>query len=258
MITALLVGLVTALVVMVLGWFIASLWLGNIGLIDGFWGGGFVVVAAVTAAWDGELSTRAILVLGCVAAWGLRLAAHLGHRNLGAEEDYRYAEMRARHGARFRYRSLVSVFMLQGVLLWIVSWPLAAAVVATTPTTLTPLDVLGLAVFGVGFLIELVADAQLTRFRSEPANAGAVLDRGLWRYSRHPNYFGDALVWWGLFLMAAATGAWWTVIGPLLLTGMLLKVSGVPLLEKRQLATRPGYAAYVARTSAFIPLPPRG
>ncbi len=257
MITALLVGLATAVGVMIVGWLIASLWLGNIGLIDAFWGGGFVAVAVATLLWEGEVSSRALLVLCCVAAWGLRLAIDLGRRNLGAEEDYRYAQMRARHGAWFRYRSLVSVFMLQGVLLWIVSWPLAAAISEPSPSSLALLDYVGLAVFGAGFLIEIAADAQLARFRSDPANAGAVLDRGLWRWSRHPNYFGDALVWWGLFLIAAATGAWWTVVGPLLLTGMLLTVSGVPLLEKRQLATRPGYAAYVERTSSFIPLPPR-
>ena len=160
------------------------------------------------------------------------------------------------HGEQWGRVSLYRVFWLQGVLLWIISAPLLASVVSSA--ALGVWDLLGLATVVVGLLTEAVADAQLVRFRSDPSNKGRVLDSGLWRYSRHPNYFGDAVVWWGFYLIAIGGGAWWSVFGPALMTYLLVRVSGVTLLEKGLKSSRPGYADYVRRTSAFIPWPPKG
>jgi steroid 5-alpha reductase family enzyme len=226
-------------------------------LADRFWGPGFVVVAALGAAFGAGAPARRGLVLLLVAIWGLRLGWHIHRRNRGHGEDPRYAAMRARHGGRFGRVSLVTVFLLQAALLLVVALPLLAAATAAAPAALGALDVAAVAVWLVGFLFEAIGDAQLARFKADPANRGRVMDRGLWRYTRHPNYFGDALLGWGLFLFAAAGGAWWTAVGPALMTWLLLRVSGVALLEKGLAASKPAYAEYVARTSAFLPWPPR-
>ena len=224
-------------------------------IVDPFWGPGFALAALTYWLVDGARGARGTLVLVLVTAWALRLGWHLLRRNRREGEDPRYAAMRTRHGERFPRVSLFRVFWLQGMILWIVSMPLLAAVRSDAP--LGPLDFLGVAVALVGIAVEAVADRQLRRFRADPASRGRVLDTGLWRYSRHPNYFGDAVVWWGLWLLAAAGGAWWTVFGPVGMTFLLLKVSGVPLLEKGLEKSRPGYAEYAARTSAFVPWPPK-
>jgi steroid 5-alpha reductase family enzyme len=236
---------------------VASLAARDASLADRFWGPGFVVVAALGAACGAGAPSRRLLVLALVAIWGLRLGWHIHRRNRGHGEDPRYAAMRARHGERFAWVSLFTVFLLQGALLLVVALPLVAAATAPTPPALGALDAAAVAVWLVGFLFEAVGDAQLARFKADPANRGLVMDRGLWRYTRHPNYFGDALLWWGLFLFAAAVGSWWTAAGPALMTWLLLRVSGVALLEMGLAASRPGYADYVARTSAFLPWPPR-
>jgi len=235
----------------------ASLAARDASLIDRFWGPGFVVVAALGAAAGAGAPARRLLVLALVAIWGLRLGWHIHRRNRGHGEDPRYAAMRARHGERFGRTSLVTVFLLQAALLVVVALPLVAAAAAPEPAALGALDAAAVAVWLVGFLCEAVGDAQLARFRADPANRGRVLDRGLWRYTRHPNYFGDAVLWWGLFLFAAAVGAWWTAVGPAVMTFLLRRVSGVTLLERGLLASRPGYADYAARTSPFLPWPPK-
>lgn len=227
-------------------------------IVDIYWGPGFAVIGAVACAvGSGGDATRRALSLSLVALWGLRLGGYLFWRNRGAGEDYRYAAMRRRHGARFGLVSLGSVFGLQGALAWIVSLPVQVVHVSAGGR-LGPFDAAGALLFALGFAFEAVGDWQLARFRADPANAGRVMDRGLWRYTRHPNYFGDALVWWGLFAIALATPAGpWTLPAPLLMNFLLLRVSGVPLLERGLTKRRPGYADYAARTSAFIPLPPR-
>jgi len=247
-------ALVTAGAV-VLWW--RSLGLRDASIIDAWWGPGFGIVALVGLLCGGGASPRRVLIALLVAVWGIRLGVHIARRNRGRGEDPRYAAMRARHGERFGRISLATVFLLQAGILMIVSTPLLAAAVAPEPRTLGALDLLGAAVWLVGFLFEAIGDAQLERFRADPANRGRVLDRGLWRYSRHPNYFGDATLWWGIFLVAAATDAWWSAIGPLVMTVLLRRVSGVTLLEKGLRVSRPDYAEYVARTSPFLPLPPR-
>jgi steroid 5-alpha reductase family enzyme len=227
-------------------------------LVDLWWGPGIAWIAFATARVfpDGDPARRE-LAFGLAAVWGLRLGIHLLWRSRGRGEDFRYRALRARAGGRFWWQSLFSVFLLQGVLQWAVSLPVQLALLRPSGG-LGALDALGALLFAVGFAFETVADRQLARFRADPANAGRVLDSGLWRLSRHPNYFGDCLAWWGLGAIGLSVpGGALGLAGPLLLTFLLLRVSGVPLLEGHLAERRPGYADYVRRTSAFLPRPPR-
>jgi steroid 5-alpha reductase family enzyme len=240
---------------LMLALWLVSLKLRDASIVDPFWGTGFVIVGW-TAALAGELSGWGLVLALLTTAWGLRLSIHLARRNLGHGEDFRYRAMRKRY-PRFELTSLVIVFGLQGLLLWIVALPLQLAPAFDGSSHL--LGAAGVAVWAVGLVFEAVGDAQLARFRADPANRGRTLDRGLWRYTRHPNYFGDVLVWWGFFCFALAApfGAV-TALSPVLLTFLVLRVSGVPLLERGLRKRRDDYAAYCQRTSAFIPRPPRG
>jgi steroid 5-alpha reductase family enzyme len=239
---------------------LASLPLRDASLVDRVWGMAFVVLA-VWYSWtrpDAPMPAPGLALALLVSIWGMRLSIHLTRRNWGRGEDYRYAAMRARQGARFGLMSLGTVFLLQAVLVWVIGMPLFAGIrgepIPGAPGIL--LTAAGILVWLVGFLFETVGDWQLARHRADPTRQGQVLDTGLWRYTRHPNYFGDAAVWWGLWLLAAAAGGWWTAFGPMIMTFFLMKVSGVTLLEKQLVEKRPGYREYVARTSAFIPRPP--
>jgi len=243
-------------VAMALLWLL-SLRLRNASIVDPFWGSGYVMVAWVSALGTTGAEPRRAVVLALVTIWGLRLSVHLLRRNAGHGEDPRYRAMRRGHGARFWWVSLFTVFAFQGILLWVISLPLQVAIVAQGPAGLGPLDLLGIAFWAVGFVFEAVGDRQLARFRANPASRGRVLDTGLWRYTRHPNYFGDAAQWWGFGLLALSAGAWWVLISPALMNLFLLKVSGVALLEKDIAERRPGYREYVERTSAFLPWFPK-
>lgn len=235
---------------------LVSLPIRNASIVDVFWGCGFVIVAWSSYLTAGSAASRSLLLAVLTTLWGLRLSGYLAWRNWGTGEDYRYAEMREKLGERFLLLSLFVVFWLQGLIMWIVSLPIQAAPFGERP--LGWLDAVGGGVFGVGLLFESVGDWQLARFKANPENRGQVMDRGLWRYTRHPNYFGDFLVWWGLYLIAVAGGAWWTIVGPLVMSFLLMRVSGVTLLERSLKRKRPGYEAYAARTNAFFPGPPRG
>ena len=227
-------------------------------IVDVFWGSGFVVIAWVGFAFADGSHARRLLLATLVTIWGLRLTLHLARRNLGSGEDRRYTEMRRRHGDRWPLRSLFVVFWLQGALMWVVSLPVQVGMTDPTPAGLGPLDWLGVALWAIGLTFEAVGDAQLARFKADPANRGRVMDSGLWRYTRHPNYFGDFCVWWGIWLVALSTGsAWWTVVGPAVMSTLLIRVSGAAPLERSLSRRREGYAAYVERTSGFFPLPPR-
>lgn len=246
---------------MLLTWLI-SVALKNASIVDVVWGLGFVCVAwAVRLQVDGN-STRQNLLVAMTTVWGVRLASHLFWRNHVAAattkgEDYRYRAMRKRWGPRFPFISLATVFLTQGLLMFIVSLPVQLGQTSDTPS-LGVLAWLGVALWLVGLFFEVVGDAQLTRFRRDPANAGTVMDKGLWRYTRHPNYFGDACVWWGIALVSAETSVGrWGLIGALVMTVLLRRVSGVTLLEKSLAKRRSGYDAYVARTSPFVPRPPK-
>lgn len=258
LLSAWLVGLAGALVLVTLVW-ILSVFRRDASVIDIFWGSGFALLAWIYVLRAEAPTPRAYLVAGLVTLWGLRLGLHIAWRGRGKGEDYRYREMREAHGTSFVWRSLGTVFWLQGLLMALISAPLLQAALAGEPRGLGPVDGLAAAVFIFGFLFEAVGDLQLARFKDDPANRGRVMRTGLWRYTRHPNYFGDAVVWWGFFLFALATpGSLWTVYAPVLMTGLLLKVSGVALLEKKLSRTKPEYAEYAARTNAFVPWFPRG
>lgn len=236
---------------------IVSLWKRDASIADAFWGMGFVIVA--WNSWLGGAADSArVLLLTCLTTiWGLRLSVFLVVRNLSHGEDRRYGVMRAHHGRSFWWVSLFTVFLLQGAILWFISWPLQVTAAQESLAALGWLDGLGVLVFSIGVFFETVGDWQLARFKANPRNAGRVMDRGLWGYTRHPNYFGDFCVWWGLYLVAAAGGAGWTVGSPLLMSFLLLKVSGVKLLETDITDRRPDYADYQGRTNAFFPGPRR-
>jgi steroid 5-alpha reductase family enzyme len=244
-------------------WYVAALAaqlrLRDASIVDVWWGPGFAAIAAFSYALDpGGDPARGRLVVALSALWGLRLGAYLFWRNAGKGEDYRYQAMRRRHGARFGRVSLFTVFGLQGLLMWFVSLPLQVAQTGGSTGGLGVLDAIGASLVCAGLLFESVGDLQLARFKADPENAGVVMDRGLWRYTRHPNYFGDCLVWWGLWSVACgAPGGAYTIASPLLMTFLLLRVSGVALLERGLVKRKPGYADYQARTSAFFPRPPR-
>jgi steroid 5-alpha reductase family enzyme len=256
--SVLLAAAIAIVLLMVATWLLSLVW-HDASIVDPVWPLGFVVIAWVTrsvAAGHGE-ATRQWILVAMPTIWGLRLSGYLAWRKHGAPEDHRYQAMRRHWGARFPLVSLLTVFGLQGVLMWIVSLPVQLGQTRATPD-LGALAVIGMAVWLVGFTFETVGDAQLARFKAAPAHAGQVMDRGLWRYTRHPNYFGDACVWWGIALVAAETGIGaMGIIGAVVMTVLLVRVSGVPMLERTMARRRPGYPAYVARTSAFIPRPPR-
>jgi len=253
-----LTGLAAGSVLMVLTW-IASVPTRDASLVDRVWGLAFVVLAWTYAVAAGVWSARTVLVLVLVSVWGLRLSLFITVRNRGHGEDARYAAMRARRPGSFTRRSLVSVFLLQAVLAWLISVPLLAAT-AIDGGSLGSLDALAVVLWSVGFVFEAGGDAQLARFLADGSNRGKVMDRGLWRYTRHPNYFGDTVVWWSFLALALAVGAWWGAVGTLLMTFLIVKVSGVALTERRMGrpgSTRVGYDEYVRRTNAFFPGPRR-
>jgi steroid 5-alpha reductase family enzyme len=237
---------------------IASLILKNSSIVDIFWGAGFVLSNWVYFALTPDgFPARKWLIGVLVTVWGLRLSLYILWRNWGKPEDFRYRKWRDEEGARWWWFSFFKVFVLQGFLMWIISAPLLAAQISSTPARLTFLDYLAVPVWLIGFFFESVGDWQMARFKANPANKGQVLNTGVWRYTRHPNYFGDAAQWWGYYLFAAASGGWWTIFSPLLMTTLLLRVSGVALLEKALKETKPQYREYVETTSAFVPWFPR-
>ncbi len=251
------IALLVILVLMTILWLI-SLWLKNSSIVDIFWGTGFVITGWVYFALTPDgFPLRKWLIAILVTIWGLRLSLHILLRNWGKPEDFRYQVWRKEAGSRWWWRSFFKVFLLQGVLMWIISAPLLAAQLSGEPARLTVFDILGVIVWAIGFFFESVGDLQLARFKANPANKGKVMDRGVWRYTRHPNYFGDAAQWWGYYLIAASAGGWWTIFSPVIMTLFLLRVSGVTLLEKT-LEKRPGYQEYIRKTSAFVPWFPRG
>jgi len=252
--TAFVLGLGVILAMTFVTW-CASALKRDVSIVDSVWPLFFLAAALTYAGTVPQRGPRAQLVVVLVGCWALRLAAYLTWRNWGEPEDRRYQKIRRHNEPHFTVKSLYLIFGLQGALAWIVSLPLLAAI--ASPGSLNPLDGAGIALWGVGFCFESVADLQLARFKRAAANRGRVMDRGLWRYTRHPNYFGDCCIWWAFFLFAAAEGGWWSFVGPLLMSFLLLRVSGVALLEKDIGQRRPAYRDYVLRTNAFFPGPPK-
>lgn len=233
-----------------------SVRLRNAGIVDVFWGCGFAFVCWVSLAARQEMTLRPLVLTSLTTLWGLRLTFYLAWRNHGKPEDYRYASMRQRHGNRFPFVSLFTVFVLQGVLIWFISVPLQIGIAQGQGWQ--NWRAIGVALWAMGLFFESVGDYQLARFKADPANHHSVMNRGLWRYTRHPNYFGDFLVWWGLFVTAGeAASWWWTFLAPLLMSFLLVQVSGVRLLEKSLRRRVDGYEEYLRSTNAFFPGPPR-
>ena len=250
-------GLVGAVGLMTVAW-ILSLLSRNASIVDRVWGAVFVLLAWTYVATADRVTARTVLAAVLVSVWGLRLTVHICRRDWGKGEDWRQRELRDRWPRAFPLVSLLSLFWLQAVAAVGVSVPLLAVTDAHQPRALGALDVAGVLVWAVGLGFEVVGDRQLARFRRDPGHHDRILDHGLWRYSRHPNYFGDAVQWWGLGILGLAAGPWWSVLGPLGMTIVLLRVTGVPAMDEHMRRTRgQAYDDYVARTSAFIPRRPR-
>ena len=238
---------------MIIGWLI-SLAYRNVTIVDSLWGLGFVLIAWLTLGMSDGYENRKMLIAILVTLWGLRLSIYLSWRNWGKGEDPRYGSWRKKSGDQFWLISLFKVFILQALFLWVISVAVQIGQLASAPDRLTWLDGLGTVVWLTGFTFESLGDWQLARFKSDPASKGRVMDRGLWAYTRHPNYFGEFLVWWGIFLITLSTpNSWWTIISPMIITAVLLKMTGIPLTEQELVKNRPGYSDYVKRTSAFVP-----
>lgn len=228
----------------------------NVGIIDSFWS--LFFLTALGYWWSGleAPSSRALLLTGLLILWAVRLSAYLTYRNWGKPEDRRYAAIRQRNQPHYALKSLLYVFCLQVVLAWLVAQPILPTLKSSGP--LNGLDVAGTLVFLMGFLFETIADFQMLLFKSNPKSEGQVMNQGLWRYSRHPNYFGEAVLWWGIYLIAfAASAPFWVLLSPVFMSFLLLRVSGVPLLEEDLKHRKPDYRDYIGTTSSFWPRPPR-
>lgn len=248
--------LVIAVFLFMTSFFLVSFWKKDLSIVDIAWGLGFVLVAVLSLMLSAESTARQLVMTILVAIWGIRLAVHIFVRSKGKGEDFRYAQMRSNWGHKVAQKSFTNVFMLQGFLLLIISYPVV--IVHASPTAgLTVLDVLGICIWAIGFLWESIADFQLLMFKKDSNNKGKILRDGLWKYSRHPNYFGEALLWWGAALIALSVPWGWLGLGSAaLLTFFLLNVSGVPMLESKYKENKE-YAHYVDHTNAFIPWWPK-
>ena len=237
---------------------IISVIIKNASIVDIFWGLGFVLASAFYFLKTGDTSLRKIIIVTFVTIWGLRLSGYLAWRNLGKGEDFRYRNFRKNYGEkRYWWISFFQVFLLQGTLMWLISAPLLGAQYYNTGKNLNIFDYTGIAFWVIGFLFEAGGDYQLARFKSDPSNKGKILDSGFWHYTRHPNYFGDSAVWWGYGLISIAAGSYLPALSSVLMTALIIKISGVALLEKSLKDQKPQYLEYIKRTSAFIPWFPK-
>jgi steroid 5-alpha reductase family enzyme len=248
-----LIGL-AAIVALFTGLWVVSVIARNASIVDMWWGPGIFVIG-LAYAMAAPRSDRATMVLTLLGVWAARLAWHIGRRNIGQGEDFRYAKWRRERGQSWWWFSYFKVFLLQAVIAWIISMPLYFAITSTRRSGWW--DVAAMALFNAGFFFETIADEQLRRFKADPESRSRVLDTGLWRYSRHPNYFGEAVIWWAFGMFSVNAGSYLGLIGPAIMTFLLIRVSGVSLLEQTLRTTKPGYAEYIQRTSSFVPMPRR-
>lgn len=243
--------------VMFSGW-IFSLIKKQVTHIDSIWGLGFIIIAWNTLYWTQNFTTRSILIAILVTIWGLRLSTHLTLRNWGKGEDRRYNAWRKKNKQRFWIISLFKVFLLQAVFLWVISLVIQYGISRSLVQEITIFEITGIIIWTIGILIESFADWQLKQFLANPTNAGKVMNKYLWKYSRHPNYFGETLIWWGMFILVQSTvNSLWTIISPLVITFTLLKLTGVTLMEKDIVNFKPKYREYIQTTSSFIPWFPK-
>lgn len=245
------------LVLVTLLW-VWSVFIKNVSIVDIFWGFGFVVVNAFYVFNSGEFNARKILILTLVSIWGLRLSIYLAIRNIGKGEDFRYQEFRRDYGPeRYWWFSFFQTFLLQGVLIMIISLTLLGISSSAGSGDLKVLDYIAIVVWLIGFAFEAGGDFQLSRFKKDFENKGKVLDTGFWKYTRHPNYFGDAAVWWAYAIFSIAAGSYWQIIGSVIMTILIIKVSGVSLLEKTLKESKPQYRDYIKKTNSFFPWFPK-
>ncbi|MCW9046524.1 MAG: DUF1295 domain-containing protein [Gammaproteobacteria bacterium] len=243
-------GVLIPMLIMGTAFWIISLIKKDVSVVDSLWSLFFIIAGVAVINDLPVISDRAMLVLLLVTIWGLRLSAYITLRHWGHEEDHRYQTIRKNNQPGFAFKSLYMIFVFQALVAWVVALPLFYAMNSTAPLTL--LDGLAVLLWLVGMFFEIVSDYQLYQFKKKPDNKGKILTQGLWKYSRHPNYFGEFLVWWGFFVFALSNDGYISIISPLLMTFLLLKFSGVSLLEKTMKA-RPGYEVYMKNTNAFIP-----
>jgi steroid 5-alpha reductase family enzyme len=246
-----------AIIIMMTGLWIASIFLKNVAIVDLFWGFGFVLAGWIYFFYTDGYEVRKILLMVLVTIWGLRLSIYLAWRNIGKGEDFRYQQFRKNYGEKYWWISFLQTFLLQGILMWLISAPLLGAQFYSGNSSLNIFDILGILFWIIGIIFEAGGDFQLAKFKSNPDNKGKVLDSGFWRYTRHPNYFGDASVWWGYGFICIASGSYLPFLGSLLMTALIIKVSGVALLEKTLTNTKPQYKDYIEKTSPFIPWFPK-
>ena len=250
-------ALLIILVLMTILW-VVSIFTKNVSIVDIFWGLGFVITCSVYFAHSPGNEQRKLLILILTSLWGIRLSAYIGWRNAGKGEDFRYREFRKKYGEnRYWWISYFQTFLLQGVLMWLISAPLLGAQFYSAHGGPGLIDLFGSMVWLTGFVFEAGGDYQMAKFRANPSNKGKVMNKGFWHYTRHPNYFGDSTVWWGFGIICAAAGSHIPLLGSLLMTALIIKVSGVALLEKSLNSTKPGYREYIEQTSSFIPWFPK-
>jgi len=250
-------ALLVILGMMSLLWIISVI-IKNVSIVDLFWGFGFVLTNVFYFISTDGLGLRKVILLILVSIWGFRLTGYLSWRNIGKGEDYRYKQFRRKYGEnRYWWISFFQTFLLQGILMWLISAPLLGAQYHGQEKNPGILDYAGIAFWITGFIFETIGDYQLARFKADPSNKGKVLSSGLWRYTRHPNYFGDSAVWWGYGFLCLGAGSIWPVLGSILMTALIIKVSGVALLEKNLVDKKPEYREYIEKTSAFIPWFPK-
>jgi steroid 5-alpha reductase family enzyme len=250
-------GFLLIMIMMTLLW-VVSIIVKNVSIVDLFWGFGFVLASVFYfLKTDGSEPRKTILIV-LAAIWGMRLSVYLARRNIGKGEDFRYKQFRKNYGEKkYWWISFFQTFLLQGILMWLISAPLLGAQYYGQNKPLGIFDIIGIILWIIGFCFEAGGDFQLARFKSDPSNRGKVLDRGLWRYTRHPNYFGDSAVWWGYAFLCLASGSWLPILGSILMTALIIKVSGVALLEKSLKEQKPHYKEYIEKTSAFLPWFPK-
>lgn len=244
------------LVIMSVLW-VMSLILNDSSIVDIFWGAGFVLAVWAVFLMVNSTGARDWLIAILVSIWGIRLTLHVGARNIGKGEDFRYTIMREKRKGQWWWQSFFIVFIFQGFLMWLIASPLTAIQLPVFNDSLGFLDYLGVIVWAIGFFFEAIGDYQLSRFKTDPKNKGKLLKTGLWRFTRHPNYFGDAAQWWGFYLLALSAGAWWTIVSPILMTYLLVRVSGVALLERSLKRKKEGYQEYADNTNVFLPWFPK-
>lgn len=234
---------------------VVSVFIRDVSIVDSAWSLMFLAGAIVFMFLSAGPDARNFLVFALLLIWAMRLFVHLTWRNWGEPEDRRYQAIRKKYEPNFAFKSLFIIFVFQAALAWIIALPLWPALTVTSSFSLW--DAAAVIIWSIGMFFEVTGDWQLAKFKADPANKGKVMDKGLWRYTRHPNYFGESLVWWGFYLFAVGSGAWWAIPGPLLITWLLLKFSGVVMLEETIVERRPAYRDYIARTNAFIPGRPK-